>query len=178
MRPRLPLIRSVAAGFLAAVVLTACGSSGDEEPAAGSSSASSSSTSSSAEPSGTGSDAPQADSEFCTEAGGIIGELQGAFLGTADPAAAAESLRQAVDRLGGLEAPPEIAADWTTLTGGLREFADAFGAVDPNDPESLTRFQQSSQELQGRLLPAATSVQTYLTTQCGFQATTPAAPTS
>jgi hypothetical protein len=155
----------------AVVLLSACGGSGDDEQAAATSATSSSAARSSADAAG---------SEFCTEAARALGSVAPAFSGQGeDPAALAPALRDAANQVRAIEPPGEIAPDWTALADGIEEFAQAFAEVDAADPASESALQQRAGEIIGRLSTSATTVQTYLSEECGLQTPPqPAAPTS
>src|SRR3954463_10249842 len=95
---------TVAAAF---VVLTACSSGGSG------SSNSAASTSSAAPSSSAENTAPQADSQFCTQAQALTASLDKAFNeGSTDPASVAQQFKQTADALRTLDPPAEIADDW------------------------------------------------------------------
>jgi hypothetical protein len=154
------IIRGVSA-TAAVLLLTACGGSDDE---GGTASETTAATTSSA-PAETTSAAPEADSEFCTEAADFGQSISSSFSGTEDPAEAEAQIRQAAEQIRGIEPPAEIADDWTALADGFERLADTVGgATSPNDPEAAAKLQQ---ELQG-LQEAGTNVQTYLQEECGI----------
>jgi hypothetical protein len=171
MRRTLAVCRGGLSVAVAVVLLTACGGSDDKSAASSSSSSSSSASRSSA---------PAGDSAFCTGAAAAFQEVQPAFTGGGDPAALATALQKAADQVRTIDPPSELKADWTALADGIEQFAQAFAAVDPNDPASQTQLQQRSSEIIGNLTASATKVQNYLTTQCGLDvgSTSSAAPTS
>src|SRR3712207_7264224 len=124
LRSPAPLLRSALSGAAAVVLLTACGGSGDDEPAAAPST-SAPATSSSAPASGTAAPDPAAE-EFCGQMTSAFTEVQGS-LGAATPEEVAGRLPEAVDRLSQVQAPAEIAGDWTALPDGLRRLSDKIG---------------------------------------------------
>lgn len=167
MRRSLTLLVRTTAVASAAVLLTACGGDGDSDSAA----SSSSSESSSAAPSS--SEAPEGDSEFCTEAEDFGTNLNSSFTSD-DPAQLTQNLQTAADGLREIEAPPEISEDWTALADGLEQVATTLDGVDPNDPQAAAEVQQQLAGLQ----ESATNVQTYLTEECGIDAGVPSGSSS
>jgi ABC-type phosphate transport system substrate-binding protein len=172
MRRSLTVCRSGLSVAAAVVLLTACGGSDGEDSASSESSASSSSAAETT--------AGASDSEFCTEAAAALAKVEPAFSGSQDPAALAPALQQAADDVRAIDAPPDIAEDWTALGDGIEQFAEAFAEVDVNDPASAAAFQQRTTEIVGELTASATTVQNYLADECGLDPTEtdPAAPTS
>jgi|tagenome__1003787_1003787.scaffolds.fasta_scaffold19360871_1 hypothetical protein len=175
MRRTLTACRVGLTAAAAFVLLTACGGgSGNNNDAA--SSSTSETTSSSADNS-----APQANSEFCTQAQALIQALESAFSEeTADPGSVAQQFQQTADAMRTLDPPAEISDDWETLAGGLEQFAKAFADFDPTDPAKASAFEQQTQQLQGQLTASGANVEKYLTEQCGIDTenTESATPTS
>jgi hypothetical protein len=162
----LPLACRAAAAAAAAVLLSACGG-GDEDSAAPSSSSASSTAAETSE-SAAGSEAPQGESEFCTQSQALLDDLGSAFSDQSDPTSVETAFSQAAEGFRSVEPPAEIEQDWTTLADGLDEYAAAFAELDQSDPESVSAFQQRTTSLQGELTGAATSVETYLNEECGI----------
>ena len=158
----LPLACRAAAAAAAAVLLSACGG-GDEDSAAPSSSSAAETSESAA-----GSEAPQGESEFCTQSQALLDDLGSAFSDQSDPTSVETAFSQAAEGFRSVEPPAEIEQDWTTLADGLDEYAAAFAELDQSDPESVSAFQQRTTSLQGELTGAATSVETYLNEECGI----------
>ena len=175
MHRTLNLCRGGLTAAAAFVLLTACsGDTGNNEDAAASSS--SESTSSSAE-----NTAPEADSEFCTQAQSLTTALEGAFDQQAsDPAAVAQQFQQTATAVRSIEAPAEIATDWENIASGLEQFAAAFSQYNPSDPASASAFAQQTTELQTLFATSGANVERYLSEQCGIapDPTETAAPTS
>ena len=176
MRRTLSLCRSGLAAAAAVVLLTACGGS-DEDSNASESSSSSTSTSSASET--TENTAPQADSEFCTEAAAIQERVQASLVdpNTADLGAI---FTQAAEEIRSIEAPAEIAEDWEQFAAGIEQFA-AISQIDFEDPNAYAQWQAEAGEIQAEFGPAFASVQTYLATECGLvdeEAPESASPTS
>jgi hypothetical protein len=172
MRRTLTACRSGLSVAAAVVLLTACGGS-DKESSASSSSSSDSSASETS--------AAAADSEFCNEAASALEQVEPAFTGGGeDPAALATALQDAADQVRTIDPPSKIEKDWTALADGIEQFAQAFAAVDVNDPATATELQQRSSEIIGSLTTSATNVQNYLAGECGIDvnSTESAAPTS
>ena len=157
--------------------LTACGGGSDADNDAASSSSTETTTSSSAE-----NTAPEADSEFCTQAQALTTTLETAFSEEAsDPTSVAQQFQQVASAMRALDPPAEISDDWETLASGLDQLAAAFAQFNPNDPASASSFAQQSQQLQTELTAAGASVEQYLTQECGIdtgETTEGATPTS
>jgi hypothetical protein len=166
MRRTLPGLSLAAA----AVLLTACGGSDDENASSESSASSSSAAETTAE---------QTDSEFCTEASGVIDQVNSSFTGATDPSTFPQAFQEAADSIRGIEPPAELEADWTTFGDGIQRIAEA-AQVDFNDPEAVAAFQQEVAGLQQEFGPAFDNVGTYLSEECGIdpEGTESAAPTS
>jgi hypothetical protein len=166
------------AAACAALMLGAC--SGDEQPAgeppAGTAAPSTAGPSTVA--SATGSAAPQAGSEFCTRSQELLEGLGTAFSDQADAASVRSAFEQAAEGFGGIEPPAAIEEDWTVLADALGEYAAAFAELDETDPESVAAFQERTGPLQGELTGAATSVESYLSAECGISDTAPSSAAS
>ena len=160
MRRTLTACRTGIAVAAAVVLLSACSSDGDD-------SSSSQADETSAE--ATESSAPEADSEFCTEASTIQERVDSTLNGQSDPTALPQALEAAAAEIRAIEPPDEIAADWEALAGGVEQIAAAFGSIDFNDPNALAQFQQQIGELQTELGSASTNVQNYLSEECGIE---------
>jgi hypothetical protein len=171
MRRTLTVCRSGLSVAAAVVLLSACGGSEDNSD----SSAASETSSSASE-----SEAPQADSEFCTEAASIEERVSSTLNDQSDPAALPQALNQAAAEIRAIEPPDEIAADWEALAGGVEQIAAAFSQVNFNDPNALATFEAQVGQLQTQLESASTNVETYLREECGIDAeeSEPASPTS
>ncbi len=160
MRRSLTLLVRATAVPVAAVLLTACGGGdGDSDSAA---SSSPSETTSEAPAS---SEAPEGDSEFCSQAQDFGTSISSSF-SSDDPAQLTQNLQDAADGLREIEAPPEISEDWTALADGLDQVATTLDGADPNDPQTAAEVQQQLAGLQ----ESATNVQTYLQEECGIDA--------
>jgi hypothetical protein len=174
MRRTLTACRAGLAAGAAFVLLTACGGGTDTDKDAASSPTTETTTSSQA-----GNDAPEADSEFCTQAQALTTTLESAFgEESSDPGSVAQQFQQIASAMRTLDPPPEISDDWETLANGLDQFAAAFAQFNPNDPASASSFAQQSQELEGQLTTAGANVEKYLTEQCGIDTGESATPTS
>ena len=167
MRPPLLLASRAAAVAAAVVLLSACGGSDGDGDAASSSGSPSSSAAETSE-SAAASEAPEGDSEFCTQSQELLDDLGSAFSDQSDPTSVETAFSQAAEGFRSVEPPAEIEQDWTTLADGLDEYAAAFAELDQADPESVSAFQQRTTSLQGELTGAATSVETYLNEECGI----------
>src|SRR3954470_7608754 len=172
MRRTLTLCRTGLAGAAAFVMLTAC-SGGDSNDSASSSSASDTTSSSSS------SSAAAADTEFCQQASTLDQDLAG-LTSAQDPSQLAPALQQVSQRLHQLTPPAEIETDWNSLVGAIDQLAQAAANTDFTNQEQATAFAQTATQLEGQLGPAATNVETYLSTQCGIdtEGTGSASPTS
>jgi len=159
----------------AVLLLTACG--GDDDEAASSTTSAATSTSPAAWSSGveSSSEAPQADSAFCTEAS-QINERITSSLSETDSDSLAESLQTISDEIGAVEPPAEIADDWNTLADALARAAGALEGVDLTDPEQAAQAQSELTDLQTQLGDAGTNVETYLRDECGIDTDGTAAP--
>ena len=146
----------------AALLLVGACSGGSEDDSA--SSTTSAAPSSAAESS---SEAPESDSEFCTEAR-QINERITSSLTVSDGASLSGNLQTISDEIGALEPPDEIADDWNSLADALGQAADALEGVDLTDPEEAAKVQAEVAELQEQLGDAGTNVETYLREQCGI----------
>jgi hypothetical protein len=175
MRRTLSLCRSGLAAAAAVVLLTACGGS-DEAPSA--SETSSPSTSSSASET-TENSAPQADSEFCTEAAAIQERISASFLGQTDQSNLGEIFQQASDEVRALEPPADLAADWEQFAAGIQAIADASN-IDFTDQAAVAQWQQAVTQIQEQYGTAFANVESYLATECGLtdEGSETAAPTS
>ncbi len=174
MRATLTLFSRGLAVSAAAVLLTACG--GDD---GGDDAAESSAPTTSAAPSSEPEEAPEADSEFCTQSRELLDGLGAAFTDPSDPTSVEGTFEEAFRSV---EPPAEIEDDWAALGDGLQEYAAALAELDETDPESVAAFQQRTSSLQGELTTAATNVESYLNEQCGIdtdqESTESSAPTS
>ncbi len=175
MRRTLSLCRGGLAAAAAVVLLTACGGSDDDSNASDATTSSSSSSASET----TENSAPQADSEFCTEAAAIQERVTASLTGP-DQSNLGEIFQQASAEIASIEAPPDIADDWASFAEGIARFAE-ISQIDFTDPAAYAQWQQQATEIQTEYGPAFASVQTYLATQCGItedEATETASPTS
>jgi hypothetical protein len=174
MRRTLPALRSGLAAGAAVVLLTACGGGSDDEStdAARSSSSSSGASQSSA--------AGSPDSDFCTGAAAVQERLGATLGGDAEVTSLGQVFQEAVDELRALDAPDEIADDWSALTEALEEAASSLSSVDLTDPEALTRLQEEIAPLEEQVSGSSANVEQYLRDECGLtgEETSPAAPAS
>ena len=154
------IIRGMSA-TAAVLLMTACSGGSDDDSAASTSSAA---TSSAAESS---SEAPEADSDFCTEAA-QINERITSSLTESDSDSLSENLKTISDEIGAVEPPDEIADDWNSLADALGQAAEALDGVDLTDPDEAAKAQAQLGELQTELGDAGTHVETYLREQCGI----------
>jgi ABC-type glycerol-3-phosphate transport system substrate-binding protein len=154
-----------------ALLVTACGGGSDDDSAA---TATSAATSSAAEPS---SEVPEADSEFCTQAEEINARITRSLTESGGESLSAD-LQTISDEIAAVEAPDEIADDWTALGEALGKAADALEGVDLSDPDQAAEAQAEISGLQTELGDAGTNVETYLREQCGLYDEDTAAPSS
>jgi hypothetical protein len=176
MHRTLSLCRSGLAAAAAVVLLTACGGSDDDTTAAESTS-SSSSSSASETPENT---APQADSEFCTQAAAIQERIAASFTGQTAEGSLGDLFTQISQEVQAVEPPAELADDWAAFGAGVDEIA-AISQIDFNDQAAVAQWQQQVLQIQSQYGTAFTNVETYLATQCGItdgEATESASPTS
>lgn len=96
-------------------------------------------------------DAPEADSEFCKDAVGVV---------SMDVSADAEGTKEALEAAGALEPPEEIAAAWEHVIATALEMQD----LDPTDPEASQRATEAYTEIQ----EDNAKVVTYLQEKCGI----------
>jgi hypothetical protein len=150
------------------LLLTACGGGSDEDSASPTSS--SAASSSAAE---TTSEAPEASSEFCSQAEDFGNEISSSFEST-DPQQLTDNLKKAADGVRAIEPPDEIADDWQALADGLEKVAGTLEGADPNDPQVAAKVQSDLQAIQ----EPATNVETYLQEQCGIDTSESASPSS
>ena len=171
MRRTLTVCRGGLSVAAAVVLLSACGGSGDDEQESASSGTSASASES---------EAPQADSEFCTQAASIEDRVSSTLNDQTDPASLPTALQQAADEIRKIEPPDEIASDWEALASGVEQIATAFSQVDFNDPNALATFEAQVGQLQTQLESASNNVETYLSEECGIDTsgTGSASPTS
>src|SRR5215218_5998981 len=162
---RSSLIARAATATAAVLLLSACGGSEDGDSAA-------ETTASSSSAAETTSAAPQADSEFCTQADDFGNSISSSF-NSNDPAQLTQNLQDAADGVRAIEPPAEIADDWNALADGLEKVATTLDGADINDPEVAAEVQTDLQALQ----EPSTNVQTYLQEQCGID-TSGTTPTS
>jgi hypothetical protein len=87
-----------------------------------------------------------------------------------DPEAFVEALRTAADRIRDVDAPDEIADDWTTLADGFDEVAGIFEGVDLSDPEALATIEEQFGALEGDITASSERVETHLQDECGIDA--------
>ena len=175
MRRTLSLCRGGLVAAAAAVLLTACGGGSKDDTA--SSETTTSSSSSAAET--TENSAPQAGSEFCTEAAAIQERVTASLTGT-DQSDLGAIFAQASEEIRGLEPPAEIADAWAQFADGIEEFA-AISQIDFTDQAAYQQWQQQAVQIQAKYGKAFTDVQTYLATECGItddESTESASPTS
>lgn len=179
MRRPLPLLARAAVVPAAAVLLVACSGSDEDAspPATSSSAAEEPAPSPSPEPSEEP-EAPQAGSQFCTEAEAIPDSLGDSFTDANDPDALNQGLQDAADEIRSIEPPDEIAGDWTTLADGLEQAATSLEGLDVTDPEAAAQLQAELGELQTQLETSGANVETYLREQCGIDTEGTAAPSS
>jgi len=179
MRRTLTLCRTGLAGAAAFVLLTACGGGSSEDSASSTTSSSAAETTSSASSSSAEASGPQAGSEFCQEAAGLDDELNN-IADVSDPAQFADVLQQVADRLGTIEPPAEISADWDSLVGAIDQLAQAAADTDFNNPDQAAAFAQQASQLETQLGTASTNVEAYLNDQCGIDTggTDTASPTT
>jgi hypothetical protein len=182
MRRTLFLCRSGLAAAAAVVLLTACGGSDDDTTASEStsSSTSSSSSSSSSASETTENSAPQADSEFCTEAAAIQERIAASFTGQTDQSDLGSLFTQISEEIRSIEPPADLADDWSQFSQGVDEVA-AISQIDFTDQAAVAQWQSQVTQIQAQYGTAFTNVDTYLSTQCGLtddEATESASPTS
>lgn len=180
MRRTLTLCRSGLAAAAAVVLLTACGGSDEEGTAAESTSASTSASSSSSPEETAENSAPQADSQFCTEAAAIQERIASSFTAQTDQADLGGLFTQIAEEVQAIEPPGELAEDWAQFVAGVQEIA-GISQIDFTDQAAVAQWQQQIGQIQQQYGASFTNVDTYLSTECGLtdaDATESAAPTS
>src|SRR5215218_1532218 len=140
MRSPLRLGRTGLSVAAALVLLTACGGSGDEDKDA---SAATESTTTSSAPE---SSADAGSSEFCTQAAAVQERVGATFSGGSDPANLPQVLQEAATQIRAIEAPDELADDWTAFADGIEKIAGA-AQIDFNDQAAVATFQQQATQL-------------------------------
>jgi hypothetical protein len=163
MRRTLTLCRAGLVGAAAVVLLAACGGNGGSATAASSAPAASTGVSSSP----AGRSGPAASTPFCTQAATVMAQLDDVG-NVQDPAQLGPALQQAAAALRSLDPPPEIAGDWNTLVGAFSQVARIASTTDFTDPQQLAAFEQQAQQVESRLGTSETTVQDYLSDQCGI----------
>ena len=158
---RSSLIARGACTTAALLLVAACGGSSEDDSASSTPSAASSSAAESS------SEAPESDSEFCTQAS-QINERISSSLSESDSESLSENLQTISDEISAVEPPAEIADDWNSLAGALGQAADALEGVDLTDPEQAAQAQADLTDLQEQLGDAGTNVETYLRDECGI----------
>ena len=178
MRRTLSLCRGGLVAAAAAVLLTACGGGSKDDTASSDTTSASSSSSSASET--TENTAPQADSEFCTEAAAIQERISASFTGQTDPGDLGALFTQVAEEVRGIEPPADLAADWAQFAEGVNQVA-AISQIDFNDQAAVAQWQQQVGQIQTQYGQAFTNVDTYLATQCGItdsESTDTSSPTS
>jgi hypothetical protein len=156
VRPTPNLYRAALAGAAAVVLLTACGGGGDV--------AGSPATTGAAGGDASGTSASGA-GDFCDRAEGIDQRVDSALSDLeGDDPSVADAFRQIATELRGITAPAAIAPDWEAMTAGLDRMADAFADLDLTDLDSL----ESLDRAEGDLTAASTTVDDYLSDECGI----------
>jgi hypothetical protein len=175
MRRTLTLCRTGLAAAAAVVLLTACGGNDDSAATATSGSAASTSASSTA----AGGSGAASSSQFCTQAAAVMAQLDDVG-NVQDPAQLGPGLQRAATQLQSLDPPPEIADDWHTLVDAFSQVAQIASTTNFSDPEQLAAFEQQASQVESQLGNSQTTVQNYLTDECGITDNSggTAAPTS
>lgn len=177
MRRTLSLLTRAAVVPAAAVLLAACTGSDEGGDTAAPTTSAAEETTEPAEPTEEP-EAPEAGSEFCTQAAAIPDSLGDSFADSADPEALTTGLQTAAETLREIEPPAEIADDWTALGDGLAQAASSLEGIDVTDPEAAAQLQAELGELQAQLTTSGANVETYLRDQCGIDTEGTAAPSS
>jgi hypothetical protein len=178
MRRTLSICRGGLAAAAAVVLLTACGGSEEDTPAAESTSAGT--TTSSSSPETSENTAPQADSEFCTQAAAVQERISSSFTGATDQTDLGALFTQISEEVQEIEPPAELSEDWSQFVAGVQEIAN-ISQIDFTDQAAVAQWQQQIGTVQQEYGTAFANVDTYLTTECGItddEATESAAPTS
>jgi hypothetical protein len=141
----------------AVLLLSACGGSGSDQPAAATTSA--------------------ATSRFCTQAVSIQQRIGSTVQDPAQQANLPTVLKETASEIRAINAPPEIAADWSALADGAEQLSAVIGSVDPNQPTAFAGIEQQLNDVTSRLTGASTNVSNYLQNTCGIKPG-PTGPTS
>ncbi|MBX5441087.1 MAG: hypothetical protein IRZ32_06120 [Solirubrobacteraceae bacterium] len=171
--------RLIAAALAAALLLAVAGCGGDDDDGAASTQAAAS-TPAAATEGGTdtsGGDESSADAGSSGGGGDFCRQLQDVddkITSAPDPTSAsdvAKTFDEAATALEGVDAPGEISAQWDTLAGTFRGWAEAFQDIDLNDPESLADAQDVLARIQNdqeKLLEATERIAKYASDHCGI----------
>jgi hypothetical protein len=171
MRRSLQLCRLGLAGAATVAVLTACGGSGGSNTASSGSAARTTTA--------TTSTATVAGGTFCAQARSFAAQLGSAVGSLAQQGADAGSvLQQVVSRLQTIEPPAEIAADWRTALGDLRQMSREIASTNLSDRQAVAQLQQKLAPLEQSLETSGQRVDQYLRTRCGIATGETASPTS
>ena len=168
MRATATLLKAAASTAAALLLLTACGGSDDDEgAAAGSSSSSAGASSSSAGPESSSASADGDTTEFCTQAQAAFEEVSGTLDAQgADVTDIPAALDAAVTKLGQIEPPAEISADWATSQQAFVGLRDVVSSVDLTTPEGQAAVEQAVGDLTTQAGDAQTNVDTWMTANC------------
>ena len=152
----LTVCRAGVAGAAAVVLLAGCGGGGGDGGDSGSSTdnAASSAADTSAAASG----------DFCDKAGNIDQRVDDVLSQLDEGSSVDEAINAAVDELRAIEAPAAISADWSALSDGLEQLADALADLDLTEADSVAALD----DIQSRLTTASTNVENYLHDECGI----------
>jgi len=106
---------------------------------------------------------------FCTQATQMFTDLSPAFSsGSADPSTLAPLLQQLEAKVRAIDPPAEIAADWGKLADSLHAFSGLTSGLRPGDPAAASSFAAANARLLASLGTAATHIEEYVATNCGF----------
>jgi len=158
VRPTLDLYRAAVAGAAAIVLLTACGGGGG---------AATGSPATTGPAGGDASDTTAASGagDFCDQVAGIDHRVESALSDLeGDDPPVADAFRQIATEVRDITAPAAIASDWEAMAAGLDRMADAFADLDLPDLDSL----ESLDRAEGDLTAASSSVDAYLSDECGI----------
>jgi hypothetical protein len=150
------LLGAAVAGAAAVVLLAACGGGSSGNGSAATQEAAGDGQEETAAGDGT--------ADFCDQAAGIDERVDAALSDVDGDPSLSDAFRQIAVDLRTIEAPAEIASDWTALATGLDRMADAFGEVDLTDLDSLDALDQA----EGDLTTASDDVDRYLRDECGI----------
>jgi hypothetical protein len=159
----------------AVVLLAACGSSADGSGAVAGAVAASSAGSSSTAPGSSAGSTPSGDTAtWCGQAVALSSELQQTLTAAAsDPTRVAPVLQQAAAKYADVQAPADIAPDWSLVVGAVQTLATAARTIDFTASDAGDRLAASISGQQDALNTATGNVESYAQAHCPGASATP-----